>query len=436
MGHTTKSWGRLHPLQAFAVLALFGAARAEAFDAQAFSPAIDPNGYFSVYSSETAPQQRFHLAVWYNYADQPVLRPELVDPLHTIDLVGSFSLLSWLEVGFDLPISDPGTSAPGVLDDMAVDNLRLMMKVSPLPHRLGGFGIAIVPFVDLPSGEHRSTTGQKEDVNGGGVAVLDFAMGRFRAAVNGGYLMNQRSETNQFPPLNDGGDQILFGLGLGFMAVKGESLGLELLAEGFGSTEAKNPFDNEFITPAEGVGGVQLLHSSGVYFKAGGGKSITDSINGASWRIIGTLGFTPPPPPPPPPPAPAPPPPPPPLPQVVQTDEQIITLAPIYFDFDRDTIKQVSHPVLDQVAAVMQQRPTAVVRVEGHTDSFGSDDYNQKLSERRAQAVVRYLVGKDIDGSRLEAQGFGESRPIETNETAEGRAKNRRTEFHIIRETR
>ena len=114
------------------------------------------------------------------------------------------------------------------------------------------------------------------------------------------------------------------------------------------------------------------------------------------------------------------------------TDEQIVTLEPIYFDFDKSTIKPVSYPILDQVAKVMSERPGVTVRVEGHTDSVGTDAYNPKLSERRAHAVVRYLIGKGIDTARLQAIGFGEARPIATNDTAEGRARNRRTEFHII----
>ena len=78
------------------------------------------------------------------------------------------------------------------------------------------------------------------------------------------------------------------------------------------------------------------------------------------------------------------------------------------------------------------------VRVEGHTDSKGSDAYNQRLSQRRAEAVVKYLSGKGIDRSRLESTGLGEGRPIAPNQNPDGsdnpigRAKNRRTEFHVI----
>lgn len=140
--------------------------------------------------------------------------------------------------------------------------------------------------------------------------------------------------------------------------------------------------------------------------------------------------------PPPPPPVPAPSPP---QGKVVVTEEQIVTLEPVYFDFDKATIKPVSYPVLDQIVRVMTDRPAIEVRVEGHTDSKGTDTYNRRLSQQRAEAVVKYLVAKGVAPARLDAVGLGESRPIAPNENPDGsdnpqgRAKNRRTEFHIKR---
>jgi len=136
-----------------------------------------------------------------------------------------------------------------------------------------------------------------------------------------------------------------------------------------------------------------------------------------------------------PPPLPAPPLPP--QAKVVVTEEQIVTLEPIYFDFGTATIKPVSYPVLDEVRRVMSDRPAIEVRVEGHTDSKGSEAYNQRLSQQRAEAVVKYLVAKGVAPARLEGVGFGKSRPIAPNanpdgsDDPQGRAKNRRTEFHI-----
>jgi outer membrane protein OmpA-like peptidoglycan-associated protein len=75
--------------------------------------------------------------------------------------------------------------------------------------------------------------------------------------------------------------------------------------------------------------------------------------------------------------------------------------------------------------------PTLHIQINGHTDKVGNTLSNQILSEERAKAVLDYLVGQAIDPVRLQYKGYGESKPIETNDTAEGRAKNRRTEFEI-----
>ena len=80
----------------------------------------------------------------------------------------------------------------------------------------------------------------------------------------------------------------------------------------------------------------------------------------------------------------------------------------------------------------MNDRKTIKVRIEGHTDSVGNEKYNKELSDRRAHAVRRYLMDKGIDGSRMEALGLGEEQPIDDNRTSDGRAANRRVEFHII----
>lgn len=107
----------------------------------------------------------------------------------------------------------------------------------------------------------------------------------------------------------------------------------------------------------------------------------------------------------------------------------------IHFDTDRDTIKPESFPVLDQVARILSAHPELRrIRVEGHTDDVGPAGYNKGLSARRAASVVRYLVGKGIAADRLAPEGFGLERPIATNETALGRARNRRVEFTILGE--
>ncbi len=103
----------------------------------------------------------------------------------------------------------------------------------------------------------------------------------------------------------------------------------------------------------------------------------------------------------------------------------------IFFDTNKATIKPVSFGLLNEVAKALKDFPKMNVRIEGHTDSQGSDSKNLKLSQGRANSVRTYLIGQGIDPSRMEARGFGESVPIADNRTDAGREQNRRVEFLI-----
>ncbi len=118
------------------------------------------------------------------------------------------------------------------------------------------------------------------------------------------------------------------------------------------------------------------------------------------------------------------------------TEGMVITLRGIYFEFDKATITPESRPDLEEAAKILIQNPTILVEIQGHTDSVGSDKYNQQLSERRAKAVVNYLVQDlGVEEIRLTAKGYGESRPVADNTTEDGRALNRRVEFVITGQT-
>jgi len=109
-----------------------------------------------------------------------------------------------------------------------------------------------------------------------------------------------------------------------------------------------------------------------------------------------------------------------------------LILKNIFFDFDKADLLPESIAELKNLVNIMNDLPMLRIRIGGHTDNFGSDDYNEVLSQRRAQAVVDYLIKAGIDPSRFEAKGYGEKVPIDTNDTTEGRARNRRTEFEVI----
>ena len=170
---------------------------------------------------------------------------------------------------------------------------------------------------------------------------------------------------------------------------------------------------------------------------AGIGAAAGALIGGIAGALLAGEEAAPPPspPPPPPPPPPLPPPPPPPPPPL---EAKRIILRGINFDFNKATIKPAFTPVLDEAARLLQDNPAVRVSIEGHTDSIGTVAYNQRLSERRANAVKSYLVSRGVAADRLETVGYGKSQPIAPNTTPdgrdnpEGRAMNRRVELKIV----
>lgn len=107
-------------------------------------------------------------------------------------------------------------------------------------------------------------------------------------------------------------------------------------------------------------------------------------------------------------------------------------LKEIFFEFDRSTILQQSYYELMKLLGLLEAYPQMKIEIGGHTDGKGSDAYNQRLSESRAKAVADYLILKGVNEKRLRYKGYGKAFPIDTNETEEGRANNRRVEFKIL----
>ena len=122
--------------------------------------------------------------------------------------------------------------------------------------------------------------------------------------------------------------------------------------------------------------------------------------------------------------------PPPPKPKPVA--EKITFAADVLFDFDKAVVKPAGKEKLDELAARVKDINLEVVIAIGHTDSIGSDAYNQKLSVRRAEAVKAYLVSKGIEPNRVYTEGKGKKQPVASNKTKEGRQKNRRVEIEVI----
>jgi OOP family OmpA-OmpF porin len=167
---------------------------------------------------------------------------------------------------------------------------------------------------------------------------------------------------------------------------------------------------------------------------------LRNQVNQANLQLVYKLGrpaakppvvIAPPPPPPPAPvaePAPAPTP----APAPVPVSEKVTFNAEALFDFDKAVVKPEGRAALDDLLGKLQGMNTEVMVTVGHTDSIGSDAYNQKLSIRRAEAVKAYLVSKGVEQSRVYTEGKGESQPVADNKSAAGRAKNRRVTVEVV----
>ncbi len=114
---------------------------------------------------------------------------------------------------------------------------------------------------------------------------------------------------------------------------------------------------------------------------------------------------------------------------VVITDCEVRITQQIHFEYNKDKIRSESFPILDAVADVLQRNPNIKLEIQGHTDNKGGKAYNLSLSDRRAASVLRYLVSKGIEASRLTSKGYGMARPLVPNDTETNRALNRRVQF-------
>jgi outer membrane protein OmpA-like peptidoglycan-associated protein len=122
--------------------------------------------------------------------------------------------------------------------------------------------------------------------------------------------------------------------------------------------------------------------------------------------------------------------PPPPAPREPAVAKKIV-LRGVNFDFDKATLRPDAKPILDEAVRTLKEEASLQISIEGHTDGTGTDAYNQGLSERRAAAVRDYLAAAGIDPGRLTVVGYGESRPVASNDTDDGRAQNRRVELRV-----
>ena len=111
----------------------------------------------------------------------------------------------------------------------------------------------------------------------------------------------------------------------------------------------------------------------------------------------------------------------------------VVRLNNVFFDFDKSDLRSESFIELDRVVKLLNENPAIEIEMSAHTDSRGNDEYNFKLSDNSAQSVMDYILSKGIDPKRITSKGYGENKPVDTNETDDGRQMNRRVEFTIVK---
>lgn len=402
-------------------------AQARRFEVISFKPAIDASSYFSVYGSQNLEASQANLGLYLDYANRPLQfvgtgilagRRGVVDHLLVADMFAAFGFTDWFEAGISLPLvpynwffrDDNGLANNGV----SLGDLMLMTKLRIIDNENSKFGFSVMPFVSLPTGEEERYM-SNGSITGGGTLIVDYKIHpRVDLALNMGVIVRDDVTRNNVTV----DEQFNFGLGGNWEFAHD----WVAILETYGRTTLKNFFKEEAETPLEAAGGVRYhIPDTGLNVSLGASVGILDGIGAPRARGFAGLQWTSEPKEE--------------APRARIEKNKIILTEKIYFDTDKATIKSQSFLILDDVIRILNEnKKILLVEIQGHCDWRESEAYNLSLSQRRAEAVKDYLVGKGIDANRLMAKGYGETVPIADNHTALGMSLNRRVEFVILEE--
>ncbi|MDO8644594.1 MAG: OmpA family protein [bacterium] len=422
-------------LLSFRMAEAFWTSDATTASGQIFHPVLDESRYFTIYSSQTLQQKQFRTGAYLNYARKPLkistagtgtTLGTTVQDLVMADLYGSVGIMDWWQVGLDVPVAyerfmNPNVAAPSATNVIGMGDVRLETKFRLLDIEKYNVGLALLPFVTIPTGNGDKYIGNNS-FTGGIHLIADFdIVDRLQLAINVGYMNRDNYAIPARGIRLD--DQFLYGAGASFILTQK----VHLIAQAFGASTLRDYFDFDVVRelPLEVDGGVRIFPTQALSVTAGGGAGLTIGYGSPVYRAFVGLAYTRP--------REVELPPPPPEPIAFIKDKEIVITRKIHFEFNKAVIRPVSFPILQAVADVLQQNPhVRKVQVEGHTDWIGGDQYNLELSQGRSESVRQWLIEHGVEANRLTAKGFGETQPLASNETALGRAKNRRVTFTII----
>lgn len=439
------------------------------YDAHVWQPAQDGSGLFTTWGSGTIPQYEFRFGAAVDYARNPVVLSAggsqpiaaIIDRATTMEMAGYFGLPYELEAGVVVPMGlrgypnpygadrDGGVAANGFGDVRTEVKWRAM---APAPERYIP-GVAIVGTLALPTGDGRSWLGTGT-TQPSLLLVGEEHLGPVSILANLGYRFHPGQESVYAHRVDDA---FIYRAGAAWRTGWQE---LTVLTEGTGfTTLGGGP------SPFEAGLGLRRPVYGGLSASVGANLGFGQALGTPAWRTFLTLSWGP---------APGEIPEPPPSARVYRMDEvpiapeygkkpQPVTPVPlaepaapqpkpvpkaeiqreeivindtIHFEKNSYVIDSGSFPILNEVARVMKEHAAIEkLSIDGHTDSTGNSVLNLLISKLRANAVLKYLVAQGIEEGRLETQGYGESRPVATNRSKDGRAMNRRVEFRILKHT-
>lgn len=411
-------------------------------------PSLDGSRYFVTEQSQGLYQWGYHLGFNMKYAFEPAeVAPTtgggrvggVVDDLLVGFFTGGFGITDWLNVGLDFPVAlyetffnfiHPGanqctlTAACPEQTVTKIGDVLFAAKARLIDSDRNFLGVSVQPFVTIPTGSGFFVTGYGS-ATGGVKLIVDTKIKRkLFLALNAGW---QTIKETRYAPdtANATVDDLLLLSGAANLAL---GKNFEVIGEIFGQTAIQNPWAHQIQSPFGWLGGLRYSPGSIKRWSFGfsGGTGMGRGFGSPKFHALAQLRYK--------------------KTKVVELEgdespveveapyeEKIIITQKIHFEFNRWNIRPVSFPILDDVVEVLRLNPQIKkMRVEGHTDWIGSDEYNQRLSMRRANSVRDYLTQKGVSADRLVAEGYGESRPVADNNTDLGRAKNRRTEFTVV----
>jgi OmpA-OmpF porin, OOP family len=420
-------------------------------DLNHFHPATGSARILTLDLADVGPPKEFVGELILHYADLPLVytvadrfQSAVVRNRVTADAAVSYSILPYLQLSLAMPITlhqsgdtvsylDPIDGSPRTLPPVAgigQGDLRLQAKGRFWQNQSFRAGGALE--VAFPTGNANSFLGSS-GVTGTARLFGDYVHDRLTVALTLGWryaLVEERL-------LNvKAGNSLLYGVGAQLEVYRYQGVPISLLAEVYGRVHSS--FDSVTGSPAEAMLAAKAQVSDFSLF-LGAGPGLNSGYGVPNVRVMAGVAYAwqyrprpSPPPPPPPPPAP-----PPKVVVVPVQGDRLQLWQPVFFDFDKDTIKSMSHSLLDDVARVLRTQPElGRIRIDGHTDDVGGDDYNLDLSRRRARSVYNYMVEHGVTASRLTFAGYGKACPVTSNQMEEGRAVNRRVDFILIERER